>query len=247
MNSHKDIQDELNELGSNLPRKDGQPFEVPQGYFDGLAASVLAKIKGETLSATEELQQLSPLLAGISRKMPYSVPNGYFEQLGNEAPFLMQDEVLPQVLQNADKSMPYLVPNGYFENLPGIILSKVEVKKPQAKLVSFSRSWMKYAVAAVITGLVATTGVLFFNSKNTIDPSKQPDVWVAKKLENVSTEALDDFMVTTGIEEGEGTKIAKAESNTEQEVKKLLKDVSNEELDMFLSQLPSENEELLIN
>ena len=245
MNSHNDIHDELNGLGSNLPPKENQPFEVPKGYFEGLASSIMAKIKTENISAADELQQISPFLAGINRAMPYSIPDGYFENLGNEAPFLIRDEVLPQSLSMAGKAMPYLVPNGYFENLSGNIISKLEIEKPKAKVVSFSRGWMKYAAAAVITAVVATTGFLYFGNNKSIDPAKQPDVWVAQKLENVSDQALDEFMKTTGVST-KNQQLAKSDQN-KPEVKKLLKDVSNEELDMFLSQVPSDNEELLIN
>lgn len=57
-------------------------FSVPEGYFDGLAASIMNRVKAETATgAQEEIQALSPMLAGISRTMPFEVPRSYFDQL----------------------------------------------------------------------------------------------------------------------------------------------------------------------
>ncbi len=58
------------------------PQDVPEGYFDTLPENILSKIKEQTgLSAAEELKELSPLLAGISKSNVYEVPDGYFETL----------------------------------------------------------------------------------------------------------------------------------------------------------------------
>lgn len=59
------------------------PLDVPQGYFDTLSDSILSKIKAQQniQTATEELSELSPLLAGLSKANLYEVPAGYFENL----------------------------------------------------------------------------------------------------------------------------------------------------------------------
>lgn len=55
-------------------------LRVPQGYFDGLPERMLAQAKAAAPeSAAEELQELSPLLASLSRTYPGTVPAGYFE------------------------------------------------------------------------------------------------------------------------------------------------------------------------
>jgi hypothetical protein len=55
------------------------PYAVPAGYFENLPGSILDKVTLDT-DARQEIQELSPLLAGISRLMPFSVPSGYFEK-----------------------------------------------------------------------------------------------------------------------------------------------------------------------
>lgn len=67
------------------------PMSAPAGYFDQLSAVIMARIAETedaatttTTSATtvqEELAALSPLLAGIPKTTPLSVPAGYFDQL----------------------------------------------------------------------------------------------------------------------------------------------------------------------
>ena len=80
MNSRIHIQSELEEINSSLPFNVKMPvFNVPEGYFEGLADTILAKVKTEqAISAQEEIAQLSPLLAGISRQLPHFVPDNYF-------------------------------------------------------------------------------------------------------------------------------------------------------------------------
>lgn len=65
------------------------PMSAPAGYFDQLSAVIMARIaetEGTAAPASpttiqEELAALSPLLAGIPKTMPLSVPAGYFDQL----------------------------------------------------------------------------------------------------------------------------------------------------------------------
>jgi hypothetical protein len=52
--------------------------EVPNGYFDQFAFQMLQKIRSN--EAKEELDAISPFLNTLSKKMPFSLPEGYFEQ-----------------------------------------------------------------------------------------------------------------------------------------------------------------------
>ena len=69
---------------------------------------------------------LSPLLSKLSKRMPYSVPQGYFEGLEESLISSVQVsgqsareelEKLSPLLSSLNKEMPYSVPQGYFENL----------------------------------------------------------------------------------------------------------------------------------
>ena len=235
MSPRNTIQDELNGLNSQLPSdQNGNPFSVPEGYFDGLADSIMAKINGvSTSTATAEINELSPFLAAISRDMPYQVPENYFSDSLEILPVLIQDDQEPAVLSFIGKEMPFEVPSGYFETLPGELSGRL---KTRAKVVPlFKRKWMHVAAAAIVTGIITLSGIAYFSK-----PSVKPDAPIAQQLKNVSTRELDEFINSTTV-----TTNATAQNTTE--VKQLLKDVSDHELEAFLDQVPTEEEEVVIN
>ncbi|MFN2438771.1 MAG: hypothetical protein ABR503_06190, partial [Chitinophagaceae bacterium] len=204
MNTRKHIQEELVGFKSNLPYHiEGPVFNVPEGYFYNFASSVLAKIKEGSFSPIDEMKELSPMLASIKKEMPYSLPENYFSTLYNDVPVLIRDEELPALLGNHNKSMPYEVPANYFASLPNFILSKIN--KPVAKVISIKRNnWMKMAVAAIIAGIIAVSSNFYFNDKSSpIDPAKQPSQWVAKSLEGISNQTLDEFIKTADFNPSE--------------------------------------------
>ncbi|MDQ6609443.1 MAG: hypothetical protein M3Y85_06455, partial [Bacteroidota bacterium] len=113
MNSHKHIQNELRRHNSGLPFNNNQPFSVPEGYFEGLSASVLAKVKSSISPVQTELGELSPLLAGIPKITPYSVPFFYFEQNTEIIPDFSKEPDI-HFLREAGKTLPYTIPQDYF-------------------------------------------------------------------------------------------------------------------------------------
>lgn len=256
MSDRNNIQDELKGMESNLPVDGGPaPFSVPDGYFDGLAATILAKAKAQDADAAEELAVLSPLLASVPRTMPYNLPEGYFEENLSALPFFSEEKESP-VLNSVGKALPYTVPQGYFENLPRQILEKLP--KREGKVVPlFARNWMRAAVAAVVGGFIFISGYRYFNNKGDAQTALEQPVdttknWTAKNdqavmqdLKNVSPKELDEFMSTMPLKPAE-TRESSSVSVNKGEVKKLLKDVSAKEIENFLEQLPSVDEDLAI-
>lgn len=237
MKTWNTIQNELKELNSSLSsEKLREVYAVPEGYFENFAQTVLQRIKSD-VSASEELETLSPLLAGLSKKMPYSVPEGYFNEINTQLTGITSDEVLPSILVKAGKSMPYGVPAGYFEELPNIVLNKIKPTKQPAKVISIGRNWMRYAAAAIVAGVVVVSSIFFFSNKNDgTEPSVQSEQWVASQLKNVSDRELEEFIKTADI-----STTALAQNNTgKTEVRSLLNDVPDVELEKFLSEVPVE-------
>jgi len=242
MSNRKYIQDELRELNSTLPSHVKEPvFSVPEGYFENFAASVLARIKEETaVSAADELASLSPLLAGLSKKMPYGIPQNYFTTLSDDVPALIQEDELPAILAAHPKTNPYEVPTGYFDTLPAQVVAKVAPK--QAKVVAFNRTrWMRMAAAALVAGVIAIGGLAYFNSRPATDLAQASNNWIANQLKNVSSQELEEFIETT-----DASASKQMAANGTSEVRQLLKDVSVKEIDAFLAQIPTDDEELSI-
>ena len=80
----------LSPILSNISKQ--LPYAIPAGYFEGLEEKLLQTVRDSSdylhkesfgQTATEELVTLSPLLSGLKKEMPYSVPQGYFENLAD--------------------------------------------------------------------------------------------------------------------------------------------------------------------
>jgi hypothetical protein len=242
MAQRNNILEELRELQSQLANDTVQPaYQVPAGYFEGLAEQVMRRIKAlETTNASEELAHLSPLLMRISKQMPFSVPVGFFDSLDENIAWITNDDAkepseelkeLSPLLSSLKKETPYSVPAGYFDgtiNIPS--------EKPKAKVVGIARqNWFRYAAAAVVVGFVAMSA-FFFLKKDPIDPKTQSSEWVSKNLKKVPTDDLSEFVE---LAEEEAPVIASVDTKTDlkekTEVQELIKDVSDKELQEFLN------------
>ncbi|MBK7561013.1 MAG: hypothetical protein IPP43_15450 [Chitinophagaceae bacterium] len=247
MTQNGDILQELVELKSSLANVTPQnTYSVPAGYFDGLAAQVLNRIKAmEALNAVEELGYLSPLLNNISRQMPYAVPAGYFENFSDQVMQLVLEnnvfltpkeelESLSPLLSGLKKEMPYAVPAGYFENL-GERTTKHETK-PETKIISLiNRKWFRYAAAAVFIGIIALAGFVYITNKSAKDqPFARFEKKLNKEIKKTSDKDLDEFIQQFSDAGLNGEE--KVYNNPDTEVKELLKDVPETELKEFLEE-----------
>lgn len=217
------------------------PFQVPEGYFEGFAGGVLARIKagqgarahlGEPTAtglseAAEELSLLSPLLSGISRKSPYQVPEGYFDEL---SPVLVGLGLRERAV--------YEVPEGYFEELAGQIVSRV--KPAPARVVTMRRpgTLWKYSAAAVVAGLVLTIGWLRLHNGS---GKNGAPVDVAHSLYTVSDQEIQSYLdnhnnIIPPAEQDSALNSTAALNVDENDVKNLLGDVPDGELKQYLEE-----------
>lgn len=250
MSQSATILQELQELNSSLVPNPAMGYQVPDGYFDSLATNILQRIKAmEALTPAEELAHLSPLLAGISKQLPYTVPADYFTNLDPGIAFyeeMSAEEELEQLsplLGGLSKKNPFTVPEGYFEKP----LSPVIEKKEEAPVVRMApRTWFKYAIAASVTAIVALSAVLWLNQKSTPGANKQPYAWVEKNMKKVSTEDISKFVE---LADETSTDVVKADVPNA-DIQNLLKNVSDKEIQDFLKDVPSdetEEDDILFN
>ena len=245
MAQSNNILEELKALGSSLAGNCIEPpFEVPAGYFDALPSQVIAKIKLLSQTSDEELTGVSPLLAGIPKGMPYAVPNGYFESLEISLASITTDnksakeevENLSPLLGGIKKEMPFAVPEGYFDSIEPKI-----TRQPVHVVNMAPRKWLRYAVAAVFIGIIATAVVLIRNSEK-LDPDTNSYSWVEKKMKKVSTDEIENF-VELSNEVLPQNEIVANNSKTN-EVKELIKDIPVNEIEAFLTDIPQEENSL---
>ncbi len=243
MTQRDNILQELNEIRSTLVNVTPENlYTIPDGYFENFAAQVLNRVKAmAAINPTDELGYLSTVMNSIPKETPFSVPAGYFDGLEER---IMQGiresedyrtakeelESISPLLSGLNKQMLYTVPGGYFENLSPEINTK-----PEVKIVSItSRRWFRYAVAAMVVGIIALGGLLFLNKKS-VDPNKNPDEWVAKNVKKVNTDKLDDF-IKLADEESSTKEVIAAKDEKPNEIKELMKDVSEKEIQQFLNE-----------
>ncbi|HEX6428027.1 MAG TPA: hypothetical protein VF008_10095, partial [Niastella sp.] len=225
------------------------PYQVPQGYFEGLADNILQRIKATaTDNVSDELEIISPLLSQIDKKMPFSTPAGYFDELGENAIAGAQAidfvngalENLSPLMNGLRRMYVYEVPAGYFEQLPGEVLKAVKAQQP-AKVVSmsFTRRVIRYAAAAVVAGLIITAGWLYLGNKT--DSNGLPPKDVAK-LDSISDEMLEKYLENQTPTPAE-TSIAVTASIEEidaNDMKDMLADVSDEDLQQYIEKYSTE-------
>ena len=134
--------------------------------------------------------------------------------------------------------MPFTVPADYFQNLPSAIMKKVSGN--QAKVIPINRNnWSRFLVAASVMAIMAFGGIFYFNNKSS---AKDPIAQVKK----LSTTEITDFLKNTTIDLNTNNVTAKNPSKMN-DVKNLLQDVPDNELDNFLKQVPSEEDDMTIN
>jgi hypothetical protein len=227
-------------LSPVLQQASNNPYQVPQGYFDNLPAVILNRIKATTTdNATEELDILSPVLSQIGKKMPFSTPAGYFNELGENAVAGAQAidfvngalENLSPLMQGLKRVQVYEVPAGYFEQLPGQVLNAIKAQQP-AKVVSmsFTRRVLRYAAAAVVAGLIITAGWLYLGKGGKITPvppaelASISDEMLEKYLENQTAAPAETAIATTPA-------VDEIDAN---DMKDMLADVTDEDLQQYL-------------
>ena len=93
-----------------------------------------------------ELEAISTAVANLSSKMPFRVPEGYFELFPDRMMLLIMAEMAasglnenPDFGQKIGNSLPFFVPEGYFEGLSGNILSKIKNTETESAAAELSR------------------------------------------------------------------------------------------------------------
>ena len=146
------------------------------------------------------------------------------------------------LFQSLKKENPYNVPQGYFENLSAPVVK-------ETKVVSITnRRSFRMAVAAAVIGIVAITGLLVLN-QNKINIDKDPHAWVEKNMKKVSTEKIDEFIKLAEKETVFDGTVAST-TNKPDDIKELIKDIPENELQDFLKDteaLTDESDETLLN
>jgi hypothetical protein len=218
-------------------------FPIPGNYFESFPEKLMSLIKmNQNLSPNEELAGLSPLLNQIGKKTTFKVPAGYFNGLSaqlsaglNAISYPEEEPEIESLLINGlDKGNLYSMPSGYFDTLPQSILNKVKEEPRQAKILTLgrSRTFLKYAAAAIIAGGLLIGGAVFFEH-----PSVKPLVAdaVNPALGTVSDQEILTYLEAQNVPLNDLNNLAAADVS-DNDAKDLLGDVSDAELQQYLNE-----------
>jgi hypothetical protein len=166
----------------------------PDGYFTGLAAGILQKVK------MEEEEIVAPF-AGISKSNPFSLPEGYFEQFATQVMQKVRsgevaDELaeLSPLLADAPKSMPYSVPAGYFDQLDTRLATAMEPDTKVVPLRPRRMSVYKWAAAACMI-ILAGTSTMLYMQHHTIETRSAATISLAEaSLSDVSDQEIVEYL-----------------------------------------------------
>ena len=248
MASRLTILDELNQI-SPLVAGIGaaNPYTVPEGYFEAFSELLMARIKVERLNAKEELEMLSPLLSSISRKVPYEMPANYFSELSDHAlggakaiDFVNEElENLSPLMNSLKGKSVYEAPEGYFDTLADQILAEAKKQKP-AKVVAFRpvKKIMRYAVAAVVIGVMAIS--VWLSQR---EPGKPSIAKIENGIEAASDEEILNFIQSSEAPLAE-TVLTSDDEMSVADMKVMLADVSDKELEQFVNESLEQNHRL---
>jgi hypothetical protein len=259
MTNRTTILTELSELNSSLANHAPQnAYTVPEGYFEAFAALMIPSINAlEATNAEDELNHLSPLLSSASRQMPYHLPVGYFDNLEgqlteaitNSADYETSAEEVASIsplLSSLQKKSTYTVPDNYFETA----VSTARAKKETAKVVSLGkRIWFRYAAAAAVVGIIATASVFIF--KNKTSGEEKAVARLKTELHKMDDSALGELaeFIDAGLNSKET--VQSDATVKKDEVKELLKDVSDTDLENFMKDVEDavveNDDEILLN
>ncbi|MFT3982132.1 MAG: hypothetical protein QM687_16810 [Ferruginibacter sp.] len=165
-------------------------FTVPGGYFEQLPGAILGRIH------TGEAAQTG-VLAGIGNKNVFTVPEGYFEglssrimaSLNNET---VQDETLAvsALVAGIGNKNVFTVPGGYFEQLQISVPGK-NVAPAKVVRMGVRKTILRYAAAAVVTGLLAVSALFVYNNNKTIKPDAETVQLMAEAKKINQTNSFD--------------------------------------------------------
>jgi hypothetical protein len=232
METPNEILTELQEIAPVLGQKISVlPYRMPEGFLAGFSDILMNRIRVEEalgispgttgftinhLEAGVEIEEISPLLAGLKNKTPYQVPTGFFEGWNAKIPDLIPTTTGEPIV-NIEETKPHVV------------------VMPEKRVSVFSGSVLRYAVAACVIALLGTTIYQFAIRHDNINTQNDPLGGLSAVSDQDMANYLDsdDIHWTPGI----SSSTVAAEFN-ENDVHDLLSNVSDSELEQYLPSLP---------
>ncbi|PWS26753.1 hypothetical protein DHW03_12025 [Pedobacter yonginense] len=200
MNENIENNDWMNEAPTLAAMRNGNPFSVPDGYFENCDEAIFSSI----------------FIDGIKQKTKdnsFEVPQNYFEELTER----ITTHVAISQIAKAENA--FAVPENYFDTLQSRIAGKIEASevKKEAKIIPMWRkSFFKYASAACFL-LVASFGLYFYQNSTTAEtlPTQSADVYAEQMLYDIDEHTIIEHIESQNVKSSVTN--TKSESDTDME------------------------------
>ena len=194
-----------------------------------------------------ELQEISPLLAGMPAITPYRLPAGYFEDLGQQVMMRITTEnvesaaeelsLLSPLLAGLKNKPTFTLPDGHLDGIRNKALEAVKEHQAARVVPMFGKNLFKYAAAAILIGIVATAAWFFNTNTKQGAVLANNEVAVEKQIQTQANAVSDNEMIN--YLETDPTILTLEPVSITGEIKQndiqlLLADVSDQELEQYL-------------
>lgn len=229
MNVHEDINRELKEMGVCFPeRVGGRVHSRPDNYFRNFPEEMLEQVR---CAKTE---------AGLSKKMPFSLPEGYFDNFEAilkekwlQIPAAEETEMLSPLLAGLKDKSTYTHPEeNYFEV---IIPSSNVVPFPSEEPHPGERriKWMRWVAAVTVVCILSLGGFTFLNSGSQAAlPENNIEAALASIPDEVIQQYLNDNMDTYDLYSNVTEQPSTVQISPNEE--ELLRGISDKEIERIL-------------
>lgn len=173
----------------------------------------------------KELKELESPLAGLTRDMPYTVPEGYLAGL-------------PEALSRsaaARHTSPFVVPEGYFGALPGRLLqAATAAEQPKARSIAFGPGWRRSALqwaAAAMLVLAAGAGAYRF-----VQPAPiAPETAINRQLAGLESDSIEVYL-DQQVDELDAESLEAALASAQTEMPLTIEDLDEREIQQYLGE-----------
>ncbi len=190
---------------------------------------------GEKIHIPDLIRSIHEEAPGALPIDSYAVPDNYLAELPERILARVDTVAEEEVLPLSPASNPYKIPAGYFDSIGAQIVNKT--KRPDGSVKPLGR-WKRLAIAASFM-LVGGVGLLFYIS---IFSGSKDSLVMAPALEKMESSELAGFLQDES-ETSLGTIHRKKASDDSQ----LFQGISNQELESFLNENSSDENETFFN
>lgn len=235
--NHENLQEVLPSFG-----KTAMPYQLPNGYFDGLADDILAQVQIQSYSK-EEIFAVPP---GYFESFAYNVLNRIKNEPAEENEVLEELRDIAPLLTTISRENMYTVPANYFEKFTVNTGAKSKVVSIDSNK-SKKNTWRGLAVAASLLGAVLTLGLLVNKEENTASLSQSNTAYAS--VEGVSRDSgkpnaqnLGAYLNNpSGKNEVKDAKIVVPQDIKVIDVSNEINTISSQDLEEYLNSTPAIN------